>query len=162
MIEGEPEYDMFAWDLARFGDWADKAFTKAQCVISTSTGSNPCQMKSAAPAGRTRPIYELQREMGAVFGLNTGWNTTMVPPMRSEPRTPTDAVELVRPVGRGHVFDSVGVIDISGNYVVSELVPSWLEKLVANHVPTSLVNLPDAADWCARRCGWGFHHHQDR
>ena len=30
MIEGEPEWDMFAWDLARFGDWADRAFTKAR------------------------------------------------------------------------------------------------------------------------------------
>lgn len=30
IVEGEPQYDMFAWDLARFGDWADKAFTKAR------------------------------------------------------------------------------------------------------------------------------------
>ena len=28
IIDGEPQYDMFAWDLARFGDWADKKFTK--------------------------------------------------------------------------------------------------------------------------------------
>ena len=30
IIEGEPTLDMFAWDMARFGDWADKAFTKAR------------------------------------------------------------------------------------------------------------------------------------
>ena len=30
MVEGESQYDMFAWDVARFGDWADKAFTKAR------------------------------------------------------------------------------------------------------------------------------------
>ena len=30
MVEGESQYDMFAWDVARFGDWADKDFTKAR------------------------------------------------------------------------------------------------------------------------------------
>ena len=30
MIEGESTYDMFAWDVARFGEWADAAFTKAK------------------------------------------------------------------------------------------------------------------------------------
>ena len=30
IIEGESHYDMFAWDMARFDDWADKAFTKAR------------------------------------------------------------------------------------------------------------------------------------
>jgi dimethylglycine dehydrogenase len=28
IIEGEPEYDIFPWDLARYGDWVDKIFTK--------------------------------------------------------------------------------------------------------------------------------------
>ena len=30
MIEGESEFDMFAWDVARFGEWADTVFTKAK------------------------------------------------------------------------------------------------------------------------------------
>ena len=32
MVNGEPEYDVFAWDLARFGDWADARFTKARVL----------------------------------------------------------------------------------------------------------------------------------
>ena len=30
IVEGEPELDMFPWDVARFGHWADKGFTKAR------------------------------------------------------------------------------------------------------------------------------------
>ncbi len=29
-VEGEPSLDMFGWDMARFGHWANKAFTKAR------------------------------------------------------------------------------------------------------------------------------------
>ncbi len=30
MIEGEPSLDMFGWDMARYGHWAGKTFTKAR------------------------------------------------------------------------------------------------------------------------------------
>ena len=30
IIDGEPEFDMFPWDVARFGSWANKKFTKAR------------------------------------------------------------------------------------------------------------------------------------
>ena len=30
IIEGEPSLDVFFWDVARFGDWADKRYTKAR------------------------------------------------------------------------------------------------------------------------------------
>ena len=30
MVEGEPSLDLFGWDLARYGAWAGKAFTKAR------------------------------------------------------------------------------------------------------------------------------------
>ena len=33
IVDGEPEYDMFPWDLARYGNWANKAFT---CLLYTS------------------------------------------------------------------------------------------------------------------------------
>ena len=28
ITKGETQYDMFAWDLTRFGDWCSDAFTK--------------------------------------------------------------------------------------------------------------------------------------
>lgn len=76
MIEGEPQYDIFAWDLARFGDWADKAFTKARVADQYAHRFAihfPNEERAAGRPARTRPIYEMQKDMGAVFGLNAGW-----------------------------------------------------------------------------------------
>ncbi len=30
IVEGKPQYDMFVWDVARVGDWADFDYTKAR------------------------------------------------------------------------------------------------------------------------------------
>ena len=76
MIEGETQYDMFAWDMARFGDWADKAFTKARVEDQYAHRFAihfPNEERAAGRPARTRPAYDLQAEHGAVFGLNYGW-----------------------------------------------------------------------------------------
>jgi len=148
MIEGEPEYDMFAWDLARFGDWADKAFTKARVRDQYQHRFKihfPNEERSAGRPARTRPIYELQREMGAVFGLNAGWEHPLwfADEVGAEDTNGFTRQNWFDPVGREstRLRDSVGVIDISNfaNYVVSGAgAHDWLEKLVANHVPTEL------------------------
>jgi len=76
MIEGEPQNDMFAWDLARFGDWADKTFTKARVQDQYTHRFAihfPNEERSAGRPARVRPAYEMQQQMGAVFGMNCGW-----------------------------------------------------------------------------------------
>ncbi len=145
MIEGEPEWDMFAWDLARFGDWADAAFTRARVrdqYIHRFKIHFPNEERGAGRPARTRPAYETQRRMGAVFGLNAGWEHPLW--FADAPDT-DETAGFVRqnwfaPVGREAAMlrDHVGVIDISNfaNYVVSGPgARSWLDKLVANHVP---------------------------
>ena len=37
IVEGEPELDMFPWDIARFGAWADKTFVRARVADSYSS-----------------------------------------------------------------------------------------------------------------------------
>ena len=39
IIEGETKYDMFAWDMARFGTWASKEFTSRALAINMPIGS---------------------------------------------------------------------------------------------------------------------------
>ncbi|MFX0541294.1 GcvT family protein [Roseovarius sp. S4756] len=76
IVEGEMRYDMFAWDMARFGDWADKAFTKARVrdqYANRFAIHFPYEERSAGRPCRVRPVYEMQKKMGAVFGLNYGW-----------------------------------------------------------------------------------------
>ena len=148
MIEGEPEWDMFAWDLARFGDWADKAFTKARVrdqYMHRFKIHFPNEERAAGRPAMTRPAYEMQGGMGAVFGLNAGWEHPLW--FADEPGT-EDTNGFARqnwfePVGREAAMlrDAVGVIDISnfGKYeVTGPGAGDWLDALVANHVPREI------------------------
>ena len=148
MIEGEPQYDMFAWDMARFGDWADKAFTKARVEDQYAHRFAihfPNEERSAGRPARVRPAYEMQKEMGAVFGLNCGWEH---PVWFADAPGAKDTNGFTRqnwwePVGREvkMLRESVGVIDISNfaNYAVKGSgAHAWLDALVANRVPTEI------------------------
>ena len=146
MIDGEPEYDMFAWDLARFGDWADKKFTKARVRDAYAHRFKihfPNEERPAGRPARVRPAYEMQKEMGGVFGLNCGWEH---PLWFADEKGVEETVGFTRqnwwePVGREAMMlrETVGVIDISNfaNYVIKgPHAHAWLDKLVANKVPT--------------------------
>ncbi|MEO0486921.1 MAG: FAD-dependent oxidoreductase [Pseudomonadota bacterium] len=148
MIEGEPQYDMFAWDVARFGDWADKAFTKARVEDQYTHRFAihfPNEEHSAGRPARVRPAYEMQRDMGAVFGLNCGWEHPLwfadVPGVAET--NGFTRQNWWEPVGREVTMlrQSVGVIDIS-NFANYEITGpgafEWLEALVANRVPTEV------------------------
>lgn len=70
IVEGEPKLDMFAWDLARYGLWATKAFTKARVADQYANRFKihfPNEERSAGRPVRTRPVYDLQKQMGGVF-----------------------------------------------------------------------------------------------
>lgn len=76
IVTGETRYDMFAWDMARFGDWADARFTKARVGDQYANRFKihfPGEERNAGRPARTRPVYEAQQAAGAVFGLNAGW-----------------------------------------------------------------------------------------
>ncbi|MDP5217749.1 FAD-dependent oxidoreductase [Ruegeria sp. 2205SS24-7] len=148
MIEGEPQYDMFAWDLARFDDWADKAFTKARVQDQYTHRFAihfPNEEREAGRPARMRPVYEMQKDMGAVFGLNSGWEHPLW--FADQPGT-VDTNSFTRqnwwePVGREvrMLREAVGVIDISNfaNYVVKGPgAQDWLDHLVANRVPSDI------------------------
>jgi len=79
IIEGEPELDLFGWDIARYDEWADKKFTRARAMDCYSHRYRihfPYEEHEERDAGRpvrTRPIHAEQQASGAVFGLNSGW-----------------------------------------------------------------------------------------
>ncbi|MFD2740640.1 FAD-dependent oxidoreductase [Sulfitobacter aestuarii] len=146
MIEGEPQYDMFAWDLARFGDWADRKFTKARVQDQYAHRFAihfPNEERAAGRPARLRPAHAMQREMGAVFGMNCGWEH---PLWFAEQPGLSDSNSFTRqnwwePVGREArmLRAHVGVIDISNfaNYVIKGPgARDWLDALVANRVPS--------------------------
>jgi dimethylglycine dehydrogenase len=146
IIDGEPQYDMFAWDLARFGDWADKKFTKARVKDQYANRFAihfPNEERSAGRPARVRPSYDLLKARGAVFGLNCGWEH----PLWYAGKTGvTETNGFTRqnwfdPVGTEvrMLRDTAGVIDISNfaNYEVQGPgAEHWLNQLFANRMPS--------------------------
>ena len=76
IIKGETQYDLFGWDVARYGDWANNKFVKERVGDQYANRFKihfPNEERSAGRPLKTRPVYNYQKELGAVFGLNYGW-----------------------------------------------------------------------------------------
>jgi dimethylglycine dehydrogenase len=147
MIEGEPTLDMFAWDMARFGAWAGKAFTRARVQDQYSHRFKihfPNEERAAGRPVRVRPAYDLQQGIGGVFGLNFGWEHPLWFAAEGEPREETIGFARQNwwaPVGREvrMLRDHVGVIDIS-NFAKYQVkgpgAETWLNAVFANRMPS--------------------------
>lgn len=143
MVEGEPSLDMFGWDLARFGDWAGRDFTRARVADQYAHRFKihfPGEEREAGRPVRTRPAHAMQAEMGARFGLNFGWEH----PLYFDADIPDSAGFIRQPwwdaVGREArmLRDCAGIIDISNfaKYrVTGPGAEDWLNALFANRMP---------------------------
>ncbi|MEL6432214.1 MAG: FAD-dependent oxidoreductase [Pseudomonadota bacterium] len=149
IIEGEMAYDMFPWDVARFGTWAnDKRFVmaKVEDVYSHRFKIHfPNEERAAGRPLRTRPAYIRQKEMGAVFGLNYGWEHPQW--FAGEPGA-EDTNGFTRqnwwdPVGKEcrMLRDHAGIIDIS-NFAKYRCkgpgAEDWLNSVFANRMPKAV------------------------
>ena len=146
IVEGETELDMFPWDLARYGSWASKDFTKAKALDAYSHRFKihfPYEEREAGRPMRTRPIYEQQKSLGAVFGLNYGWEHPLW--FAGEGNEVEETYGFERQNSFEYVAkecqtlrESAGLLDIS-NFAKYELKGSgagdWLDRIVANKVP---------------------------
>ncbi|SLN09869.1 4-methylaminobutanoate oxidase (formaldehyde-forming) [Roseovarius gaetbuli] len=146
---GEMEYDMFAWDIARFGLWAnDKKFVKAKVQDQYAHRfaiHYPNEERSAGRPLRTRPVYERQKQLGAVFGLNYGWEHPLW--YASAPGT-ADTNGFTRQNWWASVGEEckmlrerAGIIDIS-NFAKYRVkgpgAEDWLNAVFANRMPRAV------------------------
>ncbi|SFK59166.1 GcvT family protein [Shimia haliotis] len=148
MIEGETEYDLFGWDVARFDTWADKAFTKARVQDQYAHRFAihfPNEERAAGRPARKRPAYDMQAELGAVFGLNAGWEH---PLWFADAPGAADTNGFTRqnwwgPVGEEckMLRERAGIIDIS-NFAKYECkgagAEAWLNTVFANTMPRAV------------------------
>jgi len=148
IIEGEMQYDMFAWDIARFDNWATKDFTKARVQDQYAHRFAihfPNEERSAGRPARTRPIYETQAQMGAVFGLNAGWEH---PLWYADAPGTVDTNGFTRqnwwgPVGEEckMLRNHAGIIDIS-NFAKYRCkgpgAEDWLNAVFTNNMPKAV------------------------
>jgi len=148
IISGESDYDMFAWDVARFGPWADAKFTKARVgdqYAKRFAIHFPNEERAAGRPVRTRPIYEMQQAMGAVFGLNYGWEH---PLWFADTPGVADTNGFTRqnwfePVGQEArmLRQAAGIIDISNfakYFVKGPEAGEWLNAVFANNMPKAV------------------------
>ncbi|WP_299958981.1 FAD-dependent oxidoreductase [uncultured Roseobacter sp.] len=148
IITGETRYDMFAWDVARFGHWADAAFTKARVGDQYANRFKihfPNEERAAGRPIRTRPVYGAQNALGAVFGLNYGWEHPLW--YGAEPGVQdTDGFTRQNwwePVGAEcHMLrEHAGIIDISNfaKYLCrGPGAEDWLNAVFANRMPRAV------------------------
>jgi dimethylglycine dehydrogenase len=146
IVEGEPTLDLFGWDLARFGHWAGPDFTKARVgdqYAHRFAIHFPGEERAAGRPVRTRPAYGMQRDMGAKFGLNFGWEhpaffAENVDDSAGYTRQPW--WDVVRAEGE-MLRARAGIIDISNfaKYrVAGPGAEDWLNALFANRMPRAV------------------------
>ena len=146
IVEGETKYDMFAWDVTRFGHWANKDFTKARVGDQYANRFKihfPNEERAAGRPVRTRPAYATQLELGAVMGLNYGWEH---PLWFADTPDAADTDGFTRqnwwaPVGEEcrMLRERAGIIDISNFAKYACKGPgaeTWLNAVFANRMPT--------------------------
>jgi dimethylglycine dehydrogenase len=146
MVDGDPGMDVFAMDVARFGDFATRAYTNAKVRENYSRRFSITFPNEELPAGRplrTTPIYDRLKEERAVFGAAFGLEHALwFAPEDAEPyETPTfRRSNAHEPVGREcrAVREGVGILEIA-NYGKHEVTgpgaEAWLDRLLAGRLP---------------------------
>ncbi len=146
MVDGDPGADVWAMDVARYGDWATLAYTNAKVRENYSRRFRirfPNEELPAARPLRTTPIYEKLQAQHAVFGDYCGFEHSLwFAPTAAEA---ADRVSFRRSNAHEHVGAecraverSVGLLEIS-NYGKFEVrgpgAAAWLSRMMANRVP---------------------------
>ena len=146
MVEGDPGSDIWAMDVARYGDWATLAYTNAKVRENYSRRFRirfPNEELPAARPLRTTPIYDRLRAGHAVFGEYCG----LEHPLWFAPTAAEAHEEVTFHRSRAHPYvaeecravrERVGLIETS-NYGKLEVegpgAVEWLSRLMANRVP---------------------------
>ncbi len=144
MIDGDPGFDVWAMDVARFGDFATLAYTNAKVRENYSRRFSirfPNEELPAARPLKTTPIYDLLKAQGAQFGASFGLETALW----FAPEGVSDTFSWHRSTDFDHVGaearavrDSVGIMEISGfaKYTVTGPgAQAWLDRMLASRIP---------------------------
>jgi len=146
MVAGDPGADVWAMDVARYGDWATLAYTNAKVRENYSRRFRirfPNEELPAARPLRTTPAYEPLKAAHAVFGDYCGLEHALwFAPTAAAAR---EDITFHRSNAHPHVAaechavrEAVGLLEIS-NYGKFEVAgpgaAEWLSRIMANHLP---------------------------
>jgi dimethylglycine dehydrogenase len=146
MVEGEPERDVFAMDVARFGRWITPGYTLPKVIENYQNRFSVTYPNEELPAARpfrTTPMYEIFDGMGAVWGQQYGLEVPNYFAEGDEPRYETPSFR------RSNAFDAtarevravregVGINEVQnfGKYFVAGPgARDWLNRIMAGRIP---------------------------
>ena len=149
LVEGEPGIDMLAVDPRRFGPYTAKRYVVAkneETYANVFTIHFPDEERAAGRPAKTSPIYDRLDQMGAVWGQRYGWErANWFAPKGVERK---DVWSFRRSNYFEHVGNEcaamrerVGIMDLSPftkHEVRGPGAEAWLDKLVANKVPSKI------------------------
>jgi dimethylglycine dehydrogenase len=144
MIHGDPGFDVWAMDVARFGDWATMAYTNPKVQENYSRRFSikfPNEELKAARPLKTTPIYDRLIAEGAQMGDNWGLET----PLWFSPDGTKDVFQWRRSTDFPHVKaevaavrNGVGMMEISGFskfFVRGPGARAFLDRVLACRIP---------------------------
>ncbi len=146
MIEGEPERDVFAMDVARFGDWISPGYTRPKVIENYQkrfSVAYPNEELPAARPNRTTPMYDIFSDLGAVWGQQYGLEVPNYFAQGDEPGYETPSFrrsDAFSATGRevNAVRNGVGINEVHnfGKYRITGTgARAWLDKVMAGRVP---------------------------
>jgi len=147
MVEGDPGFDVWGMDVARFGDWATLGYTNAKVRENYSRRfqiSFPNEELPAARPLRTTPLYATFEAANAVFGVSYGLEQALwFAPAGTEPVEDvtfrrSNAFATVAKEAAA-VREAAGLSEISGfaKYEVTGAgAESWLSRILAGRIPS--------------------------
>lgn len=147
MIQGESEIDIFCWDVARFGTWASKSYTRKRTRYFYENRSEKIYPYQEFEIGRPLhkpPVYDRLKSAGGVFGASFGLeHANWFAPSTHEAR---DSLTYRQPnwwqpvINEGkRVRNEVGLMDYSAMAKFEVSGPNaeqWLNFMMGNRMPT--------------------------
>jgi dimethylglycine dehydrogenase len=146
MVSGDPGFDVWAMDIARYGEWATRSYTNTKVRENYSRRFSirfPNEELPAARPQQTTALYDLLLAQGAVMGDSWGLETALwFAPKGVEPK---DIVSFHRSNDFAHVGQecqavrsTVGVTEIA-NFAKYEIAgpqaEAYLSRLMTNRMP---------------------------
>lgn len=147
IIQGEPEIDIFCWDVARFGEWADKSYSEKTTRYFYENRSEKVFPYQEFDVGRPihKPaVYDRLREANAVFGSSFGQEHSNW--FAASSSAASDSLTYRQPnwwqpvIDEGrHIRNALGLMEFStmAKFEVSgAAAEAWLNHVMANRMPS--------------------------
>jgi dimethylglycine dehydrogenase len=144
IIEGDPGFDVWAMDVARYGDWATLSYTNPKVQENYARRFSirfPNEELPAARPHRTTPIYDRLMGMGAQMGDSWGLEA----PLWFSPDDTRDVFSWRRSTDFEHVAaevracrEGVGIMETSGFskfFVRGPGARAYLDRVLACRIP---------------------------